>query len=275
MRHAGNQRREAALLLRLRAGERERAHGAAVEGAQERDHLLAAGMIAGQLEGALDGLGPGVAVEELVRAGHGRDGREPGGQIGDMFVVKIGAGDVNQLGGLFLNGGDNFRVAVAGGDHGDARREVEKFVAVRVFHANAAAALGNQWIGAGVAGRNQPLVGFDGGLGFGSGQRTDELGSELSMHFLLGHLLVSSTHSVVRPDGNGSNESRDAARPRTPCRWSRPVFPVQCVIHRDGREGQGSLFARQGLIAGEEARSSAGGQHAQVLPRTDDARARP
>ena len=85
VRDAGNQRREAAFLLGLGGGERERAHGAAVEGAEEGDDVLAAGVIAGQLERALDGLGAGVAVEELVRAGHGRDGREPLGEVVSML----------------------------------------------------------------------------------------------------------------------------------------------------------------------------------------------
>ena len=70
---AGDQRGEAALLLGLGAGKRERAHGAAVEAAEEGDDVLASGVIAGDLEGALDGLGTGVAVVELVGAGHGGD----------------------------------------------------------------------------------------------------------------------------------------------------------------------------------------------------------
>ena len=48
--HAGNEGSEAALLLRLRAGQRERAHGAAVEGAEEADDVLPPGVVAGQLQ---------------------------------------------------------------------------------------------------------------------------------------------------------------------------------------------------------------------------------
>ena len=176
MRHARNQRRKAALLLRLGAGERERAHGAAVECAQERDDVLAAGVVAGQLERALDGLGAGVAVEELVRPGHGRHGGEPLGQIGQRLVVEIGAGDVDQLGGLLLDGGDHLGMAVAGGDHGDARGKVEKLVAVHVFDADAAAALGHQRIGARIAGRDQPVIGLDGRLALGPGRGQTSFG---------------------------------------------------------------------------------------------------
>ena len=41
------------------------------------------------------------------------------------------------------------------------------------------------------------------------------------------------------------------------------------------RDNAARIFARLTLVAGEETRSSADGQHAQVLPRADDARARP
>ena len=160
--------------------------------------MLAAGVIAGQLERALNGLRAGVAIEEAMRSGHGRHGREALGEIRQRLVVEVGAGDVDQLGGLLLNGGDHFGMAMAGGGHGDAGGEVEKLVAVHVFHADAAAALGHQRIGARITGRNQAVVGGHGGAGLGSGQRTNQLGSELGMHLLLGHLRVSSTSAVVR-----------------------------------------------------------------------------
>ena len=73
--YSGHERRKAAALLRLRRGERERAHGASVEGSEEGDDVLAAGVIAGDFQSALDGFGAGVAVVEAMRAGHGRDGR--------------------------------------------------------------------------------------------------------------------------------------------------------------------------------------------------------
>ncbi len=85
-----------------------------MECAEEADYVLAFGVIAGEFQGAFDGFGAGVAVVEAVRSGHGSDGGEPVGQGGHGFVVKIGAGDVYQLGGLLLDGGDDFGMAVAG-----------------------------------------------------------------------------------------------------------------------------------------------------------------
>ena len=45
MRYARDQRGETAALLRLGSGERKSAHGAAMEGAEEGDHVLPAGVI--------------------------------------------------------------------------------------------------------------------------------------------------------------------------------------------------------------------------------------
>ncbi len=52
--------------------------------------------------------------------------------------------------------------------------------------------------------------------------------------------------------------------------WDHPVLLV-----RWGENRQARVFGKPELIAGEKARSCAHGQHAQMLPRADDARARP
>ena len=95
---------------------------------------------------------------------------------------------MNQLRGLLLDGRDHFGVAMAGRNHGNARGEVEKLVAVHIFHADAAAALGHQRIRARITGRDEPCIRFDGSLCLGSRQSSNELGSVLRMQFLLGHL---------------------------------------------------------------------------------------
>ena len=152
MRHARNQRRESPPLLRLGRSERERAHGASVEGAVKRDHVLAFGVVARQLERGFHRFGAGVAVIDPVRAFHGRDFREPLGERDHALVIKIGARHVDEFRRLLLNGSDYLRMAVAGGDHGDAGGKIEELVAVHVFEDEAAAAHGQQRIGAGVRG---------------------------------------------------------------------------------------------------------------------------
>ena len=77
---------------------------------------------------------------------------------------------MDQFGGLLLDGGDHIGMAVAGGGHGDAGGEIEKLVAVDVFDHDAAAALGDQRIRAGVGRRNDTLVVFENALGVGAGK---------------------------------------------------------------------------------------------------------
>ncbi len=74
--HAGHQRPEAAPLDRLARGERQRAHRAAVEAAEERDNVLPARGISRQLQARFDRLGAGVA-EKRSRAALGRRRRSP------------------------------------------------------------------------------------------------------------------------------------------------------------------------------------------------------
>ncbi len=141
-----------------------------MEGAEEGDDVLAAGVVAGEFEGALDGLGAGVAEVDAVRAGHGCDVAEALGEAGHAFVVEVGAAHVDELGGLGLGGGDDLGVAVAGGGDGDAGGEVEELVAVDVDDAGAAAALDDEGIAAGVTGAHDALVVGDDGGCFGAGE---------------------------------------------------------------------------------------------------------
>src|SRR6266568_1673510 len=80
--HSRDERREASTLLGLGTGERKCAHGASVEGSVEGDDVLPLGVIAGEFERGLDGFGTGVSVVDAVRAGHGSDLREAGGEFG-------------------------------------------------------------------------------------------------------------------------------------------------------------------------------------------------
>jgi hypothetical protein len=161
MGHAGHQRSEAPPLLRLRRGQRECAHGASVKSAEEGDNVLPSGVIARDLQRALDRLRAGVAVIEPVRAGHGRDLRQPLGDVYQTFIVEVGAGHVDQLGCLVLDRLYHLGMAVAGRNHGDAGGEVQKFVAVHILDPHAPASLGHHRIGARIAGRDQPVVRLD------------------------------------------------------------------------------------------------------------------
>jgi hypothetical protein len=103
-----------------------------VEGAKERDEVLALGDEAGELDRALDRLGPGVAQEDPALFVHRRDASQLGAHLGVDRQVEVGA-VVNQLGGLVPDGPHHVGVAMAGRGHGDAGVEVEEQVAVDVL----------------------------------------------------------------------------------------------------------------------------------------------
>ena len=188
MGHARNQRRETALLLRLGRGQRERAHGASVERAEEGDHVLPLGVIARQLQRALDRFGAGVAVVNAMRPGHRRNLRQARGQRDHALVVKIRARHVDQFGRLLLNGGDHVGMAMAGRSHGDAGGKIEELVAVNVGNDDAASALGDQRIRAGVGRRNVFLIALEHALRVGPGQGGLDLGSDCGLgHGCCGH----------------------------------------------------------------------------------------
>ena len=102
-------------------------------------------------------------------------------------MVEVGSRDVDQLSGLLLDGRDHLGVAVAGRSHGNAGCKVEKLVAVHIFHANAASALGNQRIGARITGRDQPCVRRNGFLRLGAWQGTNKFRSVLRVQLFLSH----------------------------------------------------------------------------------------
>ena len=84
---------------------------------------------------------------------------------------------MDELAGLFLNGGDNLGMAMAGGADGDAGGEVHEHVAVHVFDHRAAPALGDQRVIARVRRRHELGVSFEDALGVRSGSSVTSLGS--------------------------------------------------------------------------------------------------
>ena len=159
------------LLHRLAGGERQRPHGAAVEGAEEGDVELALGVPARQLEGGLDRLGAGVPEIDAVDA-------LPGRQRGELLrerdlrrVVEVGPGHVQQPVGLVLDGRDDPGVAVARGVDGDAGREVQEPVPVHVLDPQALPPVGHQRVGPRVGRGHVGRILADQLLGAGAGQR--------------------------------------------------------------------------------------------------------
>ena len=189
-------------------------------------------MVARQFQRALDGLGAGVAIKEAVRSGHRRDGRKALGQIGERLVEEIGAGDVDQFRGLLLNRRNDFGMAMAGRNDGDAGGKIEKLVAIHIFDADAAAALGHQRIRARITGRNEPGVGLDSRSGFGSGKGQLSFGPycACSSCLVMNHLLGRFSCAAGRDPLSGWGAATD------------PCCGIVCSADPNGSEKAARIF---------------------------------
>ena len=171
---ARQHRPETGVVLGLGGRQRNGAVGAAVEGAQEGDQVLAPGGEAGQLDGALDRLGAGVAQEDPALLLHRRDAGQLGARLGVDREVEVGA-VVDQLAGLLLDRAHDVGVAVAGGGHGDAGVEVEEQVAVDVLDHAALGPNRHHRVRARHARRRPLLVELEVGARLGAGQLGDDV----------------------------------------------------------------------------------------------------
>ena len=97
------------------------------------------GVVAGQLERRLDGLGAGVGQED-PGVGHRGEGGEPLAHVGVGRQVEVARAVVQDVVDLGVDRRVDGRVGVAGGDDGDPGVEVEEAVAVDVLDDAAPAA---------------------------------------------------------------------------------------------------------------------------------------
>ncbi|MBK7643402.1 MAG: hypothetical protein IPJ19_10190 [Planctomycetes bacterium] len=142
-----------AVLGRVRHG--ERAHGAAVEAALERDEAGASGLadhalvLAGDLERRFDCLGAAVGEEHGLQPAQARDA------FRDLFGVRMAeqVARVDQAAELVAELRHHARVRVAQSRDGDAAQEIEPLAAFRVPQARAASAH-EDFVGAQVGGED-------------------------------------------------------------------------------------------------------------------------
>ena len=171
VKHAGQQRAKSLALHGLRRGKRKRSQRASVEASVEGDDFVAPRVVPRQLDGRLDRFGAGISEINFLRFLAGSDGRKPLGKLHHVRQIKIRAGNVNQFGGLFLNGFDNARMAMPRGDDGDARGKIQEHIAVHVLDHRAAAGFRHQRIAARVGRRNELRVPRDHCLRIRTGKR--------------------------------------------------------------------------------------------------------
>src|SRR5688572_30666643 len=115
-----------------------------MKAAEEGNELIATGVIAGHLDGGFDGLGAGVSEIHAARIVTGSEAGEAFREVDHVLVIEVRAGHVNQLRGLALDGIDDLRMTVAGGDHGDAGVSIEKAIAIDIDDYGSLAAVDHQ-----------------------------------------------------------------------------------------------------------------------------------
>ena len=161
VKHLRKQRRKATALARLRGRERQRTESAAMEGTDEGDIARPARGIPGQLHRAFDRLGTRVR-EEHARRRPGQDPvLQPLRQLDLGLVVEVGAGHMQEVIRLVLDGRDHLGVRMARRHHRDAGCEVEEPIAVDVGHPATSAVIHDEWVGAREARRHGARIACD------------------------------------------------------------------------------------------------------------------
>ena len=201
--HAGQQRPEAAPVLRLAGGQRQRPQRAPVEAAAKRDQPLPPRVVADQLDRRLHRLRPRVGQERLpvVRVGADapRELVELGADRAVARVVEVGAADVDQHLGLRRDRRRHRGMAVAGRRGRHARLGVEVDVAVDVLDHAARRALHHQRIAVDERRRQIGEGARDHLLGARAGRLGDDrdrLRRQLGQRQVRGRLCVGGGHVV-------------------------------------------------------------------------------
>src|SRR5579884_268716 len=104
-----------------------------MERAKKRDELVAAGVIARQLDGGFIRFGAGVAEVNTFRTVAGSKRGKPLCQLHHRLVIEIGPRHVQELAGLTLDRTHDIRMRMPRRDYCDTRRKVKEAIAVNIF----------------------------------------------------------------------------------------------------------------------------------------------
>ena len=105
-----------------------------MKGAVETDDRRTLGGVTGHLDGVFHGLGAAVGEQGHPFGIAGRQGIESFGQFHVRLVHGHMKTGVNVFGGLVLDGGNDFGMAVAHVVDTDAAREIDQFTAIDIHH---------------------------------------------------------------------------------------------------------------------------------------------
>ena len=163
MEDIGRHGAEADLVGHDLAGQGHAHEGAAMEAAGKGDDRLAAGGVAGDFDRVLDGLCAGGDEDRLLVELAGQHAVQP---LGEAHIALIGHDLVAGMGEaveLRLDRLDHLRMAVAGVDHRDARREVDVAAALDVPDFRVFGAIGVDLSGHADAARDRLVLAFGNG----------------------------------------------------------------------------------------------------------------
>ena len=97
-----------------------------MEAAVKGDELVALRCVARELDRALNRFGAGVSKEHFLGFSPRHCRHKLLGELRQMMVIEIRAGNVNQFRGLFLHRFHHLWVAVPRGANGNARGKIQK-----------------------------------------------------------------------------------------------------------------------------------------------------
>ncbi len=210
-----------------------------MEATVKRDHLVTSRGISRQLDGAFNCLRPGICKKNFFRFSSGHGPAKPLGQLRHALVIKVRSRHVNQLGGLLLNRGDHFRVAMSSRAHGNTRCEVEEGVAVHVLDDRTVPALGHQRIVACIGRRHEFRVLLHDSFGVRPGQRRHEPGC---FHFQCrGHFFLRKSNKRLELISNcGQAQACKRTNPPTACGRKRIRLSLRRRVLAAGRPAGGN-----------------------------------
>ena len=119
---------------------------------------MAPRIVARHLHCRLDRFGSGIAkIDALGKVARG-DRRQLLRELGEKRIIEVRPGHMNERPGLTLDGAHHVRVAVTGGDHGDAGAEIEEGIAINILNEGPLPPIRHEWIIAKIGGRNKLLI---------------------------------------------------------------------------------------------------------------------
>jgi hypothetical protein len=114
--------------------------------------FLAACRVTSKLQGRFNGFCPGVPKVDFLVPTPGRDFGKLLSQCRKLWVVEVGTGKMNELGGLILNRLNDPRMAMPCGADRYAGSKIQEGVSVHVGDHHAFGIGSDQWIGTAVRG---------------------------------------------------------------------------------------------------------------------------